>query len=113
MTLNDFKSVEGDKRSGIGSLPVQLGVERAGKLACVVMAFAAARGGRPAALMGPPHPRRHRRSLLVVQFGLMVRLLESPHERAPWYNATGVTLYVLGMLVTALALGTGVTGATP
>ena len=31
----------------------------------------------------------------------MVRLLDSPRERAPWYNATGVTLYVLGMLVTA------------
>ena len=38
MTLNDFKSVEGDRRTGIGSLPVQLGVERAAQLACVVMA---------------------------------------------------------------------------
>jgi len=43
--------------------------------------------------------------LLVVQLYLMMRLLESPKERAPWYNATGVTLYVLGMLVTAFALG--------
>ena len=30
MTLNDFKSVEGDRRTGIGSLPVLLGVERRG-----------------------------------------------------------------------------------
>ena len=34
----------------------------------------------------------------------MKRLLRSPRERAPWYNATGISLYVLGMLVSALAL---------
>jgi len=34
----------------------------------------------------------------------MVRLLRAPRERAPWYNATGTSLYVLGMLVTAIAL---------
>ena len=32
MTLNDFKSVEGDRRTGIGSLPVRLGVARAARL---------------------------------------------------------------------------------
>ena len=30
MTLNDFKSIEGDRQMGIGSLPVQLGVDRRG-----------------------------------------------------------------------------------
>ena len=34
MTLNDFKSVAGDRRMGVRSLPVQLGVDRAGRLAC-------------------------------------------------------------------------------
>ena len=34
----------------------------------------------------------------------MVRLLQAPRERAPWYNATGTTLYVLGMLASAFAL---------
>jgi chlorophyll/bacteriochlorophyll a synthase len=28
-----------------------------------------------------------------------------PAKFAPWYNATGVLLYVLGMLATALGLG--------
>jgi chlorophyll synthase len=42
--------------------------------------------------------------LLMAQLLLMVRLLQSPRERAPWYNATGTTLYVIGMLVTAFAL---------
>ncbi len=38
MTLNDFKSVEGDKRMGIDSLPVLLGVGNAARFACLVMA---------------------------------------------------------------------------
>ena len=37
MTLNDFKSVEGDLQMGIRSLPAQLGRERAAKVACVFM----------------------------------------------------------------------------
>ena len=113
MTLNDFKSVEGDKRSGVGSLPVKLGVERAGKLACAVMAVPQLVVIALLLAWGLPIHAATVALLLVVQFGLMVRLLESPRERAPWYNATGVTLYVLGMLVTALALGSGAAGATP
>jgi chlorophyll synthase len=35
---------------------------------------------------------------------LMRRLLRDPRAFAPWYNATGVTLYVLGMLAAALAV---------
>jgi chlorophyll/bacteriochlorophyll a synthase len=113
MTLNDFKSVEGDKRSGVGSLPVRLGVERAGTLACWVMAVPQLVVIALLLAWGLPIHAAAVALLLVVQFGLMARLLESPRERAPWYNATGVTLYVLGMLVTALALGSGMTGATP
>lgn len=111
MTLNDFKSIEGDKRSGVGSLPVQLGAERAGRLACLVMAL-------PQILVAVllfhwDHPAHAAAValLLVVQIVLMRRLLDDPQARAPWYNATGVTLYVLGMLVAALALGVD-TGAS-
>ena len=34
----------------------------------------------------------------------MKRLLADPRERAPWYNATGVSLYVIGMLISAFAV---------
>ena len=34
----------------------------------------------------------------------MLRLLRDPKAYAPWYNATGTTLYVIGMMVTAFAL---------
>jgi chlorophyll synthase len=36
-------------------------------------------------------------------------LLTDPKGRAPWYNGTGVTLYVAGMMITAFAVrGLGV-----
>ena len=41
--------------------------------------------------------------LLLAQLGLMVRFCATPRP-APWYNATGTSLYVLGMLVSAFAL---------
>ncbi len=104
MTLNDFKSVEGDIQVGIRSLPVQHGVHRAARLACLKMLI----------------PQLIVAGLLVfwdqLLFGvvigliavaqavLMPRLLADPKAMAPWYNATGVSLYVSGMMITAFAL---------
>jgi chlorophyll/bacteriochlorophyll a synthase len=104
MTLNDFKSVEGDRRLGIGSLPVRLGVATASKVACLLMAFAQA---VVIALLLAWHKPVHAlivSALLLAQLVLMSRLLGNPRERAPWYNATGTSLYVIGMLVGAFAL---------
>jgi chlorophyll synthase len=42
-----------------------------------------------------------------VQVPLMRRLLTRPRELAPWYNATGISLYVSGMMITAVALRLG------
>ena len=107
MTLNDFKSVEGDRRIGIKSLPAQLGIDRAARLACYVMALA------QIAVMVVFLARRDDVTafvilgLLLAQLLLMRRLLANPRERAPWYNGTGTTLYVIGMLVSAFALASG------
>ena len=111
MTLNDFKSEEGDRRMGLLSLPVQLGSERAARFACLVMALPQvavigllvgweryAHAGLVAAL-------------LAGQLALMIRFLENPRARAAWYNGTGTTLYVLGMLGAAFALRPLVGGA--
>ena len=104
MTLNDFKSVAGDRRMGVASLPVQLGVPRAAWVACIVMVLAQLvviglllSWGRPmhAAAIGV---------LLVGQLLMMARLVKRPAELDYWYNATGVPLYVLGMLVSAFAV---------
>jgi chlorophyll synthase len=110
MTLNDFKSVEGDGRMGIRSLPVALGVAPAARLACLVMAVPQVVVIALLVSWGHPFYAAAVTVLLLVQGGLMIRLLASPRERAPWYNATGTTLYVIGMLVTAFALRAGLGG---
>jgi chlorophyll synthase len=90
---------------GIRSLPAQLGRERAAWVACLFMLvpqllviglllhwqlslFAAAVG-----------------AVVVAQLLAMKRLLSDPRRLAPWYNATGVSLYVLGMMSAAIGLG--------
>jgi len=104
MTLNDFKSIEGDRRMGIGSLPVRLGPDRAGRVACVFMAVPQLCVVILLIAWGAVVHAAVVALLVAVQIALMRRLLASPRERAPWYNATGVTLFVLGMLVSALAV---------
>jgi len=104
MTLNDFKSVLGDRCQGIRTLPVQLGVVRAGHVACVFMAIPQVVVVALLFAWGQPLHGAAVALLLVAQALLMVRLLKSPRQRAPWYNATGTTLYVAGMMVSAFAL---------
>nr|WP_310523211.1 chlorophyll synthase ChlG [Polymorphobacter sp.] len=104
MVLNDFKAVEGDRVSKIRSLPVLLGERRAALVACwtmaipqMVVAFLLANWGAifPAALVALS---------IACQFLMMQRLLGNPAKEAPFYNATGTSLYVLGMLVAAIGL---------
>jgi chlorophyll synthase len=104
MTLNDFKSIEGDKKMGVASLPAQLGVDASARLACVVMA-----APQVAVIALLAHWQRPWHALIVAalligQGALMWRLLKDPRKYAIWYNATGTTLYVLGMLAAAFAL---------
>jgi chlorophyll synthase len=104
MTLNDFKSVDGDRAMGVDSLPVLLGVERAVRLACVVMAAPQVVVVALLHAWGQPIYALAVAAVLATQLVLMTRLLKRPRELAPWYNATGITLYVSGMLISAFAL---------
>jgi chlorophyll synthase len=105
MILNDFKAIEGDRQMGLLSVPVDLGADNAAWLACVIMAapqlvvtaLLFAWGQTPqACAVGIS---------LLAQCLLMTKLVGEPRRLAPWYNGTGVTLYVLGMLVSGFALG--------
>lgn len=111
MTLNDFKSISGDKQMGIRTLPVQLGAAGAARLASIVMAAAQvaviallfANGlALHAAIVGV---------LLLAQVALMFKfllntaeLLKRPYQYAAYYNGSGTTLYVLGMLASAFGV---------
>ena len=111
MTLNDFKSVEGDRKMGIGSLPVRLGVDRAARVACIFMAAPQIAVVVLLLVWGRPLHACLVVLSITAQFCLMPRLLQSPRASAPWYNGTGVMLYVLGMLVSAFALRSILGGA--
>jgi chlorophyll synthase len=104
MTLNDFKAIEGDRQMGIASLPARLGVDTAAQLACAIMAVPQAiivvllfewQLNWYGAIVG---------LFLLLQCLLMIRLVGDPKARAPWYGGTGVTLYVLGMLASAIGI---------
>ena len=112
MTLNDFKAIEGDRLTGVRSLPVQLGVERAARVACVTMAAPQMVVIVLLVAWGQPYHALAVAASLGLQFYMMARLVTDPRKLAPWYNGTGVLLYVLGMLVSAFALG-GLAGASP
>lgn len=111
MTLNDFKAIEGDKLTGVRSLPVQLGVDKAARVACIMMAAPQAVVIILLFAWGAPFNAAAVTVSLGLQFYMMTRLVTDPRKYAPWYNGTGVLLYVLGMLVSAFALG-GLAGAT-
>jgi chlorophyll/bacteriochlorophyll a synthase len=104
MTLNDFKALEGDRQHGVRSLPVVLGPEVAAKIACTVMAMAQALVVVLLVIFGKPWHGLAVLVLLLVQFAAMRVLFRDPKGKAPWYNGTGVVLYVTGMMISAFAL---------
>ena len=90
---------------GIRSLPAQLGRERAAWVACLFMLV-------PQLvvvgllLQWQLSPFAAAIAIVVAaQLLAMKRLLSDPKRLAPWYNATGVSLYVLGMMSAAIGLG--------
>lgn len=104
MTINDFKALEGDRATGIRSLPVVVGPEVAARIACTVMALPQAIIIALLLIWGRPAFAVIVLASLVAQFAAMRVWIRDPAGKAPWYNGTGVTLYVLGMMVTAIAI---------
>lgn len=104
MTLNDFKAIEGDRATGLRSLPVTLGPDRAARVACWIMAVPQAvviglliYWGKPAYALGVT-------AMLAVQLGAMQVLLRDPEGKTPWYQGMGILFYISGMMISAVAL---------
>ncbi len=107
MTLNDFKSIEGDRQLGLRSIPAMLGEKRALLQAvyfinifqALAMAFVLSnKGWIEAAVMN---------LLLVAQLPMQRRLSTDPKRLAPWYCASAIPLFCWSMLAGALALRFG------
>ena len=104
MTLNDFKALEGDRQMGVNSLPVARGPRRAAQVACAVMAAPQIVVLALLALWDRPLHAAGVALVLLLQFLAMRIMFRDPKAKAPWYNGTGVLLYVSGMMVAAFAL---------
>ncbi len=104
MTLNDFKALEGDRQTGVNSLPVTLGPRRAAQVACWVMAVPQGIVITLLAMWDRPLHAAGVAAVLAVQFWAMTVMFKDPRAKAPWYNGTGVLLYVSGMMIAAFAL---------
>jgi chlorophyll synthase len=107
MTLNDFKSYEGDKRLGLRSLPVLLGLGGALRAAFVfidvfqVLAIGYVLSHRMWLAAGIMFV------LFVIQVPMQRRLATDPKGLAPWYCASAIPPFVWGMLAAALAVRYG------
>ena len=104
MTLNDFKAIEGDKKMGVRSLPVQLGASLAAKTACFIMLF-------PQLIVciylyteGKIWNCVAILILIIFQLVLMKYFIDKPVERAFFYSGFGVPLFVCGMMIAAFGI---------
>jgi chlorophyll synthase len=110
MTLNDFKSMEGDRRMGVGSLPVKLGADGAARTASLMMAAPQFVVVAMLLAWNRPWHAAAVAALLAGQIVMMAWFTKKPVERALFYSGFGVPLFVSGMMVSAFALRAG-TGA--
>lgn len=104
MTFNDFKALEGDTVTGVRSLPVTLGPDRAARVACAVMLVPQIVVIGLLLAWGQPLHAVIIGGLCLAQLWAMNRTLKDPKALAPWFNGTGVALSVTGMMVAAVAL---------
>jgi chlorophyll synthase len=104
MTLNDFKAIEGDKKMGIRSLPVQLGAHLAAKVASLVMLLPQVVVCGYLYLVGQAWNSLAVFGLILIQIGLMKYFINQPIERALFYSGFGVPLFVSGMMVAAFGI---------
>jgi len=104
MTLNDFKSVVGDRIRKVASIPVQLGEKNAAILASVIMNAAQLGAIAILFLKGSSLMAILASLLLLAQLPMQKILIDNPREKAVWYNAFGTLLYVLSMMVAAVGI---------
>jgi len=104
MSINDYKSIEGDKVSGIFSIPVLYGPRRAAWL--IVLTMNLAQIGVIAAFLawGQFPVAFVLIAVLMAQLPLQKQFLSKPMEHYLKFSAFGVLIFVLGMPIAALGL---------
>ncbi len=104
MTLNDFKAIEGDKKMGIRSLPVQLGPKNAALVACLIMLIPQLVVIGYLLSLDMFTYAVVFLLLLIGQVLMMFYFYQKPIERALFYSGFGVPIFVSGMMVAAFGI---------
>jgi len=104
MTINDFKSVDGDRVSGINTIPVMLGAWGAAWVAVLTMDIAQLFVLMIFAVSGRWVIFGIILALFIAQLPLQRKFMQDPRGRAIFYNASGTTLFVWGMLAAAIGI---------
>ena len=106
MTINDFKSIEGDRMMGIKSIPAQMGADWAAMSAVITINIALVMA------VVYMYTSGHTTSAIIMfllalgQIPTQRKFLQmtDPRARAIYYNASGVMIFVLCMIVSAVGI---------
>ncbi len=104
MTMNDFKATKGDKLLGINSLPVILGRKPATLVACLIMLFPQLIVISLFYFWGSLVLAITLAVCVLLQCLSMIFLIRDPEKNTPFFNMTGVLLYIAGMMLSANGL---------
>ncbi len=104
MTINDFKSIEGDRQVGIRTLPVAFGETKAAKIAAVLINAGQIMASGYMFMIGQTAYGIIVGALVIPQFLLQFALVKSPGTMDVRYNAIAQNFLVAGMLVCAFAI---------
>ncbi len=104
MTMNDFKATKGDKLLGINSLPVILGRKPATLVACLIMLFPQLIVISLFYFWGSLILAITLAVCVLLQCLSMIFLIRDPEKNTPFFNMTGVLLYIAGMMLSANGL---------
>lgn len=106
MTINDFKSIDGDRQMGIKSIPAQMGADWAAMSAVITINVALLAATIYMYWTGHVYTAAAMLVLSIAQIPMQRKFLamSDPRARAVYYNASGVMVFVWCMMVSAVGL---------
>ncbi|NTW74997.1 MAG: chlorophyll synthase ChlG [Chlorobiaceae bacterium] len=104
MTINDFKSIEGDRQVGIHTLPAVFGERKAAIIAAVLINLGQLLAALYMLSIGLASYAVAVAALILPQLLLQFGLVRSPRSMDVRYNAVAQNFLVAGMLVCAFAI---------
>jgi len=104
MSINDYKSIDGDRKAGIRTIPVQYGPHKAAWLILLTMNFAQFVVVGYFILQGSVITSAVIVGIILVQLPVQRQFIKDPEENYLKFSAIGVSFFVWGMLAAAFGL---------